>query len=112
MILEITGKDFELEVLKSELLVFACFTASWCRSCFPLCLEVEAIAKEYDQMVKFVRIDAENEPELMAKYHILPLPAVLLFQDSEPIKKLLGFHYKQSLKQMLNSVIAGGKHSS
>jgi thioredoxin 1 len=75
MITEITGQDFDEEVLKSALLVFACFTASRCGSCFALCLVVEALAKEYEGRIKFVLIDAEKEPELAARYHILPLPA-------------------------------------
>ena len=100
MIAEITDQDFDEEVLKSDAPVFACFTTSQCGSCFALCLVVKDLAKEYDGMVKFVRIDVEKEPEVATKYHVLPLPTVLLFQDSEPVKKLLGFHYKRSLRPL------------
>ena len=67
MITRVTGQDFEDKVLKSDLPVFACFTTSWCRSCFALCLVTEDLAKEYEGRIKFVEIDAEDAPELMER---------------------------------------------
>ena len=107
MITEITGKDFDKEVLKSDLPVFACFTTPQCGSCFALCLVVEDLAREYEGRIKFVRIDVEKAPELAAKYHILPLPAVVLFRDSELVEKILGFRYKGPLRNLLDALIAG-----
>ena len=112
MIAEIMGQDFDVEVLQSDVPVFACFTNSQCGSCFALCLVVQELAKEYDGRMKFIKIDVEKEPEVATKYHVLPLPTVLLFRDSEPVKKLLGFHYKRSLRHLLDSVIAGSEHSA
>ena len=112
MIAEVTGQDFDEEVLKSEVPVFACFTTTSCGSCFALCLVVEDLAREYEGRIKFVSIDIEKEPELVARYHILPLPAVVLFWDSEPVKKLLGFQYKGSLRDLLDRLVAGSEHPS
>lgn len=105
VIAEITGQDFDREVLKSDLPVFACFTNSQCRSCFALCMVVEDLAKEYGGRIKFVKIDIEKQPRLAARYHILALPAVLLFRDSKPVKKLLGFRYKGSLRKLLDRLV-------
>jgi thioredoxin 1 len=107
MVTKITGQDFDEEVLKSDLPVFACFTTSRCGSCFALCLVVEDLAKEYEGRMKFVIIDAEKEPELAAKYHILPLPAVVFFRGSEPVAKLLGFQDKWSLRNRLDKLLQG-----
>ena len=107
MVAEITGQDFDKEVLKSDLPVFACFTTPQCGSCFALCLVVEDLAMEYEGRMKFVRIDIEKEHELAAEYHILPLPAVVLFRDAKPVEKVLGFRYKGPLRNLLNTLIAG-----
>lgn len=109
MITEIEGHDFDEEVLNSDIPVFACFTNPPCGSCFALCLVMEDLAKQYEGRVKFVRIDVEKESELAAKYNIIPLPAVLIFRDSEPVKKVLGFQYKGSLRDLLDSVLAGSE---
>ena len=104
--IEITGRDFDNEVLKSELPVFACFTASPCGSCFALCLITEDLTEEYEGKIKFVKIDVEKEPDLAARYNILPLPAILLFQQGEPLKKLGGFQSKAYLRNSLNALIS------
>ncbi len=111
MIIDVTGRDFEGEVVKSDVPVFACFMTSQCGACFALCLVTEYLTEEYEGRIKFVRIDAEEEPELAARYNILPLPAVLLFQHGEAVKKLGGFQSKAYLKNTLNALIAENEHS-
>jgi thioredoxin 1 len=107
VVTKITGQDFNEEVLKSALPVFACFTNSQCGSCFALCLIVEDLAKEYEGRLKFIMVDVEAEPELAAQYGIVPLPAVLLFKHSEPVAKLLGFEDKWSLRTRLDKLVQG-----
>ena len=111
MIIEITGRDFDDEVVKSELPVLACFTASQCGACFALCLVTEDLTEEYQGRIKFVKIDAGKEIELAARYNILPLPALLLFQHGKPVKKLGGFQSKAYLKKSLTALIAENEHS-
>ena len=54
--------------------------------------------------MKFVKVDIEESSEIAEQYHIIPIPTILLFQDSQPVKKLLGFQDRRSLKTLLNSV--------
>ena len=104
--IDITDRDFEKEVLECELPVFACFTTKWCHSCYPMCLFANELVKEYDGSVKFVRLDIEKSPEIPERYHIITVPTILLFQDSQPVKKLLGFQERGSLKRLLGDAIA------
>lgn len=106
MITEITGQDFDEQVLKSELPVFACFVAQWCHSCYPTCFIADELAKQYGGQIKFVKIDAEKSPEIRARYHIIALPCIILFQDSQPVKKLLGYQEKTSLRELLDALLA------
>lgn len=111
MIIEITGQDFDDEVVKSEIPVLACFSASPCGACFALCLVTENLTEEYEGRIKFVKIDVEKEHDLAARYNIIPLPALLLFQHGEPVKKLGGFQSKAYLKKSLNALIAKNEQS-
>ena len=104
---EITARDFDREVMECELPVFACFVTRWCHSCYPTCLLTEELAKDYDGRVKFVKVDIEESPEIAERYHIIPVPTILLFQDSQPVKKLAGFQERSSLRALLNSATAG-----
>jgi len=102
---EIRDKDFERAVLKCKLPMFTCFTAEWCRSCLPTCLLADELAEKYGDRVKFVRVNTEKSPEVSARYRIIVLPTILVFRNSQPLKKLVGFHDRRSLKRLLDSVI-------
>jgi thioredoxin 1 len=103
--IEITDRDFDKEVLKCDLPVFACFTTPWCHTCFPTCLLADKLLNKYGDMVKYVRIKAEESPEVIQRYNIIVVPTILLFQNSQPVKKLIGFHDLKSLRALLDSVI-------
>jgi thioredoxin 1 len=101
---EITEQDFEKEVLKCKLPVFVCFTAEWCRSCYPTCLFAGELAERYSSTVKFVKINVDKNPALSARYRIIPLPTILVFYHSHLVKKLVGFQDRKSLKRLLDNV--------
>lgn len=96
--------DFEKEVLECDVPVFTCFTTRWCRSCYPACLLGNELAKKYEEKVKFVRVDIEKSPGVAARYHVVFVPTVLLFLNSQPVGKLLGFQYLKPMQSLLNSV--------
>jgi len=102
---EATDKNFESEVLKCKYPVFACFTADWCRPCYPTCLLATELVEKYRDKVKFVKVNIDKNPELSTRYHIIPLPTILIFRDSQTVKKLVGFQNKKSLKRLIDSVI-------
>ena len=106
---EIADQDFKGEVLKCKFPVFACFTAEWCRSCYPTCLLADELAERYGYRVKFVRVDIEKSPEVSARYRVIVLPTILVFRNSQPVKKLVGFQDYKSLKRLLDSVTAAAE---
>ena len=109
MLTEVTEQNFDEEVLNSDLPVFACFTTSWCRPCFPTCFVADELANRYEGRIKFVRIDKEKVPEISDEYHITVVPSIILFQDSQMTKKLLGYHKEEALRDLLDALSAGGE---
>jgi len=101
---EITDRDFEKEVLECQIPVFTCFTTRWCHSCYPTCLFGDDLANEYEDRVKFVKVDVEKIPYVSAGYRIIAVPTILIFKDSQPVKMLLGLQDRRSLRALLNSV--------
>jgi thioredoxin 1 len=104
--IDITERDFDREVLEDRLPVFACFTTGWCQSCYPTCLFADQLTKEYDGIVKFVRLDTEKNPGIAERYHVKVVPTIILFKDSQPVKKLIGFQDRSSLKCLLGNITA------
>ena len=109
MLTEVTEQNFDEEVLNSDLPVFACFTTSWCRTCFPTCFVADKLVNQYEGQVKFARIDKEKVPEISDEYHIIVIPSIIIFQDSRMIKKLLGYQEEGALRDLLDALSAGGE---
>ena len=107
MLTAVSKQNFDEEVLNSDLPVFACFTTSWCRACFPTCLVADELVNRYEGRIKFVRIDKEKAPEISDEYHITVVPTIILFQDSQITKRLLGFQEKVALRDLLDALLAG-----
>jgi thioredoxin 1 len=107
-IIEITDRNFDSEVLKSELPVLACFEVEWSLSSCATCLFADKLAQEYEGKVKFVKLDIEKSPDISTRYQVITVPTILLFKDSQPVKKLLGFQDCVSLRSTLNGVTAEG----
>jgi thioredoxin 1 len=110
--IEINKRDFDKEVLECELPVFACFTTKWCHSCYPTCLLGDDLANEYEGRVKFVKVDVVEIPHVSTGYRITAVPTILIFKDSKPVRTLLGFQDRRSLKALLDSVANGSDRPS
>ena len=104
--IEISERDFNKEVLECELPVFACFTTQWCGHCFPVCLTADELENQYEGRIKFVRIDKENATEIADEYNITVVPSIILFQNSQMTKKLLGYQGKVALRDSLDDLLA------
>jgi len=109
MLAEVTEQNFDEEVLNSDLPVFACFTTSWCGHCFPTCHVADELANRYERRIKFVRIDKEKAPEISDEYRITVVPSIILFQDSQITKRLLGYQDKTALRGLLDNLLAGAE---
>jgi thioredoxin 1 len=104
--IEITQLDFEKEVLECESPVFVCFTTGWCHSCYPTCLLADQLDTAYDNRVKFVKLDKEKSPEIAKRYNIIAVPTMLIFQDAQPVERLLGFQDRDYLREILDNRLA------
>jgi len=82
------------------------FTGKWCSTCIVLdkVLESEVIPK-YKNKVKFVKIDIEEDEELIKQYEILSVPTLILLKDGKEIWRKNGSITKEEVIKGLDSVI-------
>jgi thioredoxin 1 len=89
--------DFEEEVISSPLPVLVDFTAIWCGPCKMLEPIVNQLAQEWEGMVKVVKLDVDNNPELAMQYQVMGVPTLMLFSDGQPLERLTGYQPKQRI---------------
>lgn len=99
----LNNKNYEEEVLKSELPVLIDFYADWCGPCSMLAPVLEEISDEYDGKLKVCKVNVDDEPELTQKFGIENIPAVFLMKNGEITDSFVGYKDKDSLEKFINA---------
>lgn len=95
-IIEITGDNFDEEVVCSEKRVLVDFWASWCGPCKMLAPVIDKIAEERDDIV-VGKVDVDDQMGLAIKYGITGVPTIALFENGDVIGRSVGYQSKEEL---------------
>ncbi|MFZ5881741.1 MAG: thioredoxin [Chloroflexota bacterium] len=93
----VTEADFQNEVLEASQPVLVDFTAVWCHPCKLLEPIVKGLAQEWQGRVKVVKLDADQNPNLMVKYGVMGIPTLMLFKGGEIKERLTGLQSRDKL---------------
>ena len=97
----VSGKDFETEVLKSDKKVLVDFYADWCGPCKMMGPVREEMAAVYDN-IDVVKINVDEEQELAIRYRVMSIPALMVFDKGEVVKKSVGLISKAEVIDLIN----------
>ena len=99
-------QQFYTEVLQAKTPVVVDFYADTCIACKMLAPTLESLSKEYDQRVKFVKVEITESPGLAESYRISGTPTVILFVEGEPVGKWLGNKPGEAYRDVLDKTLA------
>lgn len=92
---------FQTEVLDSTVPVVVDFWAAWCGPCRTVGPEVEALAQQYGDALKVVKVDVDANPEVAAKYGIRGIPTIGLFESGTLTQQVVGARPRHAIEQEL-----------
>lgn len=100
-----TDANFEDEVIKSDKPVVVDFWAPWCGPCKALAPVFEAVAGQYQDRVKFMKLNVDDAQKTAVNYAVRSIPTVILFKNGNVLDTLVGLVPKERLEDFIKKAL-------
>jgi len=104
-IIDITDRNFEEEVLNSDIPTEVDFWAPWCGPCKMVIPIYEKLSEEYEGRFKFCMINVDENQQAAMKYQIMSIPMQMFFNDGEKVDEILGAVPEQAIRSKVEDII-------
>lgn len=104
-IIHTSDATFEQDVLNADKPVLLDFWAEWCGPCKMIAPVLDAIAEEYKDRLRVVKLNIDENPQTPPKYNIRGIPTLLLFRDGAVAAQQVGAVSKAQLQSFIESNI-------
>ncbi len=102
---DITSKDFETTVLKSELPSLIMFTEDGCRPCREISPRIDKLSLEYKNRIKVYKCYPEQGESIFSEYDIEATPQLILFKDGKAHWIDEGIRTKTDIKKEVTKIL-------
>ena len=98
MVEAINDQNFEEETNSGVALID--FWATWCGPCRMQSPVIENLSAEMPN-VHFTKMDVDQNRQVPQEFQIMSIPTLLIKKDGKVVDKVVGYHSKEQLKQLL-----------
>ena len=100
-VLSINRKNFDQEILASEVPVLIDFWAPWCGPCRMFSPVIDELAEDFAGKAKIVKVNIDEEPELAQAFGVMSIPTLVLVNSGEAVSSSVGLKPKYLVEEML-----------
>ena len=104
--IEVTDDSFSDDVLTSKTPVLVDFWATWCGPCRMVAPVLEEIATEKSGQLTVAKLDVDANPNTARDFQVVSIPTLILFQDGQPVKRIVGAKGKAALLREIGDVLS------
>lgn len=94
---QIKEKDFQEEVIESELPVLVDFWAEWCSPCLKMKPLIKEIGEEFEGRIKVCELNVDQNPGNAANYGVRSIPTIFFFKNGKVTGRVVGVVGKKEL---------------
>ena len=98
-LLNLNEKNFDETIAGGMVLVD--FWAAWCMPCKMVAPVIDELAEEFDGKITFTKVNIDDESALAARYDIMSIPTLVLFDNGREVKRIVGVQSKEAYKKEL-----------
>ena len=106
VIIEVITENFMSDVIErsKETPVIVDFWAPWCEPCKQLTPVIEKIVKEKNGNVILAKMNIDESPEVAQQLKIQSIPAVMAFNDGQPVDGFIGVQPEKNIIEFINKI--------
>tara|TARA_B100000029_G_scaffold411037_1_gene413201 strand:- start:562 stop:882 length:321 start_codon:yes stop_codon:yes gene_type:complete len=98
-------KDFEQDVIQSDIPVLIDFWAEWCGPCKMIGPVLEELSKEMDGKIKVVKVDVDQNNQTAIKFAVRSIPTLIIIKDGSVQGQHIGAASKGQIQEFINQNI-------
>ncbi|MGF3065996.1 thioredoxin [Facklamia sp. P12945] len=103
MVKAITDSEFQTKTAQGVSIVD--FWAPWCGPCRMQSPIIDELSEEMEGQVNFFKMNVDEETKIAGEFGIMSIPTMVIKKDGQVVEKLVGFHDKDRLTEVLKKHI-------
>lgn len=108
-IVNLSTATFDETVSAGDRPVVVDFWAEWCGPCKAIAPILTELAEDLGDQVTIAKINVDDNPEIAQRYSVMSIPTLLIFNDGDVQKRLVGAKGKSQLLQELDEFLASSR---